>query len=136
VPDHDNKDLWDDEGISSSSKGGGFDLADFAAAALKFHSTTRELALAEVQVEPGSYINQEDPIEKLLREQSDLDTFEEDINAGNIEEEDDEDMPDWAVENDMETMEFQDPVIPHVDSLSKSKESLSKRNLLLEVRMK
>ena len=68
--------LWDDVGgngskTSGKGPGGGLDLADFAAAALQFHTTTRDLGLADQGPDAGPRVEEEDPMERLLKEQTD-----------------------------------------------------------------
>lgn len=74
--------LWD----GGEGPAGGLDLADFAAAALKFRTEMADMKFAD---EGGAA--PEDMMERLLREQ----TY-----AANGDEDDEDAMPDWAADND------------------------------------
>ncbi len=115
--------LWDDvaEGSGSTSKhaAGTLDLADFAAAALKFQSNTRALGLGEAGV--GGSVG-EDPMERLLREQ--VGSGEGGGGGGGLEEEEEEAVPDWA----------SDEVSAAVEAPAAAAFNDSKRTLLLGVR--
>ena len=126
--------LWDD--VPEGSGGGGsstrtansaFDLADFAAAALQFQSNTRGMGLTEAaEQEIAHRVAEEDPIERLFREQSNA---AEDGLLADVPVADDEDegLPDWADEDDR-------VVLTTTRSAGgPNTSSDSKRSLLLEV---
>jgi hypothetical protein len=109
--------LWDDKATNSGDGGSGMlDLADFAAAALKFQNETQGLTGAG-----DDYVREEDGLSRIINEQVALD--------GNDDE--DEDLPEWADEGD-EVGPSSLARVPEV-IVSRSSSSSSKRNLLLEV---
>lgn len=99
--------------------GGGLDLADFAAAALKFRSDTRGLGLADMGLDDGGpRVVEEDEMEKLFREQKDA----ANNGMGSLEEDDDE--PEWADADVNEPIQL---------PTKATETSHVKRNLLFEV---
>ena len=117
---HDKGDLWDSNEGAGNTISFGFDLSDFAAAAVKFREETKALGKDKGMFEGvDNYADmkrmEDDAIAKLIAEQSEFETFGEGAPVGDEE----EDVPDWARDDD-------DPAeIP--------KTSDTKRNLLLEV---
>ena len=117
---------WDDieerDGVSrigGRSSTGGLDLADFAAATLKFRSDTRSLGLLDMAEDDKPNVAVEDEMEMLFREQKD------DVLALSLA--DDSEEPEWAdvfLNNSIEQIAYSPPY----DSSS------SKRSLLFEVR--
>lgn len=93
---------------------GGLDLADFAAAALKFRSEMADMKLTDGEGVPGGV--EEDMMERLLREQT--------AAAGELGgalEDDDDAVPDWAMDT-----------VSGTDSLKTAPQPQAKRSLLLE----
>jgi hypothetical protein len=127
--------LWDDvDGGSLDNlpgRGGrGLDLADFAAAALKFRSETQKIGVADfVRAEGAAFAGEEDAMERLLREQNDVDPAAQEIGAevpvqqDNVE---DDDVPEWADADVNEPIELAVPT-------ATAGNTAAKRNLLLEV---
>lgn len=119
--------MWDSSGKTST--GNDFDLADFAAAALKFRAEMQSMELGKLENNRAD--EEEDAMRKLLEEQ-----MENEI-PGVVEE--DEELPDWADENDIDglstiaqlnpTVSVEEPIIETLAPLSTNKTSL-----LLEVR--
>eukprot|EP01034_Spumella_vulgaris_P021599 gene21599-27637_t len=106
--------LWD----GGEGPAGALDLADFAAAALKFRSEMADMKFTD---EGGSV--PEDMMERLLREQ----TF---AANGEDEEEDDDAMPDWAADGD-DSLSTSNAT-PKTGFGFSSEQPAAKRNLLLE----
>lgn len=114
---------WDDvEGSTTTpglkGLGGGLDLADFAAAALKFRTDTRGLGLMDLMDGNKPKIVEEDEMERLFREQKD--------SVGIESLEDDEGEPEWADAYLGETTQAPAPT-------RSSDDSRNKRNSLFEV---
>jgi hypothetical protein len=101
---------------------GGFELADFAAASLKFRAEMAEMTLGDDKVEA-----EEDTMEGLLKQQKLADR-----DMGYDEEEDEEAMPDWADENDAAEIATKNSEVEKKISLPNQLPG-AKRNLLLEV---
>ena len=85
---------WDDvDGDAAVSRvggvGGGLDLADFAAAALKFRSDTRNLGQIDSMDGSRALAPEEDEMDRLFREQKDCSI------ADGLED-DNQDPPEWA----------------------------------------
>ena len=106
------------------------DLADFAAAAVKFRSETQSLGLADlVRAEGASRVAEEDAMERLLREQNDAAEEDENIGADvpvQADAPEDDDVPEWADADVNEPIELAVPTIT-------ATETAAKRSLLLEV---
>eukprot|EP01038_Epipyxis_sp_PR26KG_P004893 gene4893-6852_t len=83
-------DLWDDE----PAAGKGFELADFAAAALKFRS---EMLQGIGNVKDSELNHEEDAMEQLFKEQKIK--LDDDYELGGLID-DDDDIPDWALGDD------------------------------------
>lgn len=119
---------WDDvDGDAVVSRaggvGGGLDLADFAAAALKFRSDTRNLGQMDSMDGSRVIAPEEDEMDRLFREQKDC------IVTDNLEE-DNQDPPEWA------DAYGSAPSNAHTHSQSHfmaPDSSLDKRNLLFQV---
>jgi hypothetical protein len=129
----DGSELWDDLPDQAKGKHSGsgvpLDLADFAAAALHFQANTRGISHDTANALENEKFEEDDPLEKLLREQMALEG-ENGLGADPdaIPEEED-DLPDWATEDDRSALSSAPPALPAVGSAA----SDSKRNLLLEV---
>lgn len=121
---------WDDvDGDAAVSRvggvGGGLDLADFAAAALKFRSDTRNLGQVDSVDGSRSLMPEEDEMDRLFREQKDCsmaDALEEDNQ--------DQEPPEWAdaygtATNTQSQSHYMAP---------DQKQNQDKRNLLFQVR--
>ena len=126
-------DLWDSSTDSHNhSISAGFDLSDFAAAATKFQESTRNI-LKENNIQfsgEDNYAemkkNEDDLLARLTREQS-LEG-DEDVSSEVIEgDDDDEELPDWAIEGDKPT----NGAKPKHEEIKSS----AKSNLLLSVSM-
>lgn len=100
--------------------GAGLDLADFAAAALKFRSDTRGLGHTDSHDSGRRKVIEEDEMDMLFREQKEILTLE------SLEEDDAE--PEWADA-------YQEQAIQSVPSVTPSEASRSKRDILFEVRI-
>ena len=106
----------------------GFDLSDFAAAALRFQNDTKKLLSDNNYVDENglSYIDQkkqeDDALARLLDEQTGL----EDLDKVTFHDDDDEDLPDWANEELPTTTSAKDVKIISEDSKLKT-------NFLLQV---
>lgn len=100
--------------------GAGLDLADFAAAALKFRSDTRGLGHSDSQDSGRRKVVEEDEMELLFREQKEVLILE------SLEEDDTE--PEWADA-------YQDQIIQSVPITNPSEASRAKRDILFEVRI-
>ena len=113
---------WDDiddmQGAHRVGVSGGLDLADLAAASLKFRSDTRGLEVDALGT--GHRATPEDEMEKLFREQEDS------LVPDNIEEDDEE--PEWA-----DAYITEGGSVQHSQPAA-SEASLSKRSLLFEAR--
>jgi hypothetical protein len=83
-------DNWDDVGETGNSNNG-LDLADFSAATLKFRSQMDKFEKGDVQLYDSN-----DVMEGLYREQAE----QESIRRGGLDEELEEQMPEWADEGD------------------------------------
>ena len=117
--------IWDDAGSGggSGAVGGaaGLDLADFAAAALKFRSETRNMNLAEMGFDDGgSHVQEEDAMERLLREQNDA---LNEVEAND----DDKNEPEWA------DADVNEPIKISGEVPNGGAGSETKRNLLFSV---
>ena len=146
-------DLWDDVGeaggdggpSSPSRRGGGgggggganLDLADFAAAALKFRLDTRGQGLADMGLDDGGPRrgNDEDALARLFREQTVAERLQKSSGAEGGDE--DENEPEWA---DADVNEPMDVSVPPSSGAADSGRLAStgnetKRNLLFEVRV-
>ena len=108
------KGLWDD--IEGSSA---FELTDFAAAAEKFRRETKDAGLADSDF-PSQ--EEDDPLERLLREEAALGAAEEDGDEG---------MPEWADAAELDKSTFGDEMVIHTPAPQPSAASESKRSLLL-----
>jgi hypothetical protein len=109
------KGLWDD--IEGSSA---LELTDFAAAAEKFRRETKDAGFADSDFPAPE---EDDPLERLLREEAALDASEE--NGG------DEGMPEWADAAELDKSTFGDDLAIHTPAPQPSAASESKRSLLL-----
>ena len=107
-------------GLGLRGVGAGLDLADFAAAALKFRSDTRGLGHADSHDSGRRKVIEEDEMDLLFREQKEIMTLE------SLEEDDTE--PEWADA-------YQDQIVQSVPAATPSEVSRSKRDMLFEVRM-
>lgn len=130
---HGQDDLWDSSSSAATySKGGGFDLSDFAAMAQKFKEDTLALtkldkgALGGMEDYAGMKQREDEALERLVREQAELEDEEVPVDKllsdVVVEGDEDEDVPDWAVDEE-------DQAGGHAGVKSDTK-----RNLLLEVR--
>ena len=108
------KGLWDD--IEGSSA---FELTDFAAAAEKFRRETKDAGLADSDF-PSQ--EEDDPLERLLREEAALGAAGEDGDEG---------MPEWADAAELDKSTFGDEMVIHAPAPQPSAASESKRSLLL-----
>ena len=119
------KSLWDDlPGSGGGAAGGVFELSDFAAAAQKFRSDTKDMGLGDHDTPVDQ---EEDALERLLREQADLDAAEHEAEEAN-------DVPEWADDDlglGLGMGKSSETFGNAVESTKPSVESEVKRNLLL-----
>lgn len=132
--------MWDDSGPKSKGGGKDFDLADFAAAALKFRAEMQNADFSsELESErragggggSGPHPKDgEDMMDRLLREQQD----ETDLLAGEEwnPDDDDDELPDWADDNAAD--DDDDDTFGDNSPSTANEQSGAKRNLLMEVK--
>ena len=114
-------DLWDSSNnISSKAVNTGFDLSDFAAAALQFQNETKKLINNDKNMLDSNGLSYTD--QKKREDDALAGLLEEQIGIDELNVDDDEDLPDWANEE-----------LPAPDVKIISADSKLKTNFLLQV---
>lgn len=89
--------MWDaSNNISSKAVNTGFDLSDFAAAALQFQSETKQLLNNDKNLLDSNGLSYTD--QKKQEDEALAGLFEEQIGIDELNVDDNEELPDWATE--------------------------------------